>query len=372
MFPNFHQKIIHFSTSNEKNKMSKKRMIWISVIIAVLVLLALPKLFQTNDVKPMMGKPGGPQPAMKVGVYVVKKQDLKNIIQSVGNIMAEEEVELRCETQGRVVKINFNEGDEIKKSQLLIKINDADLQAQLNKAVATKKLKEETEHRNKILLAKGGISQETYDISTTDLSSATADIDLIKEQIRKTELVAPFDGLIGLRSISEGSYVNNSNIIARLQNVKHIKIEFAVPEKYAPLIKKGNEIIFKVEGQHQDFTAKIYAIESRIDPVNRNILVRAICDNSERKLLPGAFAKVNVTLQNNPDALMIPTQSIAPILKGQKVFIVKGDSVVEQKIEIGTRTDLNVEVTKGIKEGDSIVVQGVIQMRNGAKIKVVK
>jgi membrane fusion protein (multidrug efflux system) len=352
--------------------MSRKRITWTAIIIVAILLLAIPKLIPKQDGKPLSGaRPGGPQPHVKVTVYVVKKQDLKNTIQSVGNIMAEEEVELRSETQGRVVKINFREGDEVKKGQVLVKINDADLQAQLNKAVAAKKLKEETEQRNRQLLAKGGISQETYDMSATDLSGAIADIDLLKEQIRRTEVIAPFDGLIGLRSISEGGYLNNTNIIARLQDTKRVKIEFSVPEKYSSMIRDGNEIVFRVEGQNRDFYAKIYAIEPKIDPVSRNIIVRAICDNSDRKLLPGAFAKVNVTLQNNPDALLIPTQSVVPILKGQKVFLVKGDSVIERNIEIGTRTDVNVEVTKGVQEGDSIVVQGVIQMRPGARVRVI-
>ena len=177
---------------------------------------------------------------------------------------------------------------------------------------------------------------------------------------------------IGLRNISEGGYLTNANIIARLQDMRRIKIEFSVPEKYISLIKNGNDIEFNVEGRPDDFHAKIYAIEPKIDPISRNIIVRAICDNSDRKLLPGAFAKVKVNLQNNPDALLIPTQSIVPILKGQKVFIVKGDSAVEQRVEIGTRTDINVEVTKGIHEGDSIVVNGVIQMKQGAKVKVTK
>lgn len=354
--------------------MNKKRIIWTIIIIAALALLAIPKLLpKKTDAKGAKGgKGGGPMPPVNISVYVVKKQDLKNTLQAVGNVMAEDEVELRSESQGRVTKIGFEEGQEVRKGQLLLKINDADLQAQLKKALSTKKLKEETDKRNKQLLEKGGISQETYDMSSTDLNAANADVDLLKEQIRRTEVIAPFDGLVGLKSISEGGFINNTTIIARLQNIKRVKIEFSIPEKYASMIKKGNEIVFTVEGQSKEFTAKIYAIEPKIDPVNRNIVVRAICDNSQRKLLPGAFAKVNVTLQNNPDALMIPTQSVIPILKGQKVFVVKGDSATEQKIEIGSRNDATVEVTKGLKEGDSIIVQGVIQIKPGSKVRIGK
>ncbi len=354
--------------------MNKKNIIRTAIFIVILALLAIPKLMCNKDAEKMQsgGKQGMKQTRFNVSVYVVKKQDLVNTIQAVGNLLADEEVELRSETQGRVVKINFQEGENVKKGQLLLKINDADLQAQLTKAIDAKKLKEQTQSRNKQLLAKGGISQETYDMSSTDLSGAIADINLIKEMIRRTEVVAPFDGQIGLRNISEGGYLTNANIISRLQDMRRIKVEFSVPEKYISMIKKGNDIEFAIEGRRELFKAKIYAIEPKIDPISRNILVRSICDNSNKNLLPGSFAKVKVTLQNNPDALMIPTQSIVPILKGQKIYIVKGDSVIEQKIEIGARTDINVEVTKGIIEGDSVVVNGVIQMKPGAKVKVVK
>lgn len=354
--------------------MNRKNIIRTIIVIVVIGLLAIPKIMCNSGDEKMQanGKQGMKQPRFNVTVYVVKKQDLVNTIQSVGNLLANEEVELRSETQGRVVKINFEEGEIVKKGQLLVKINDADLQAQLTKAIDAKKLKEQTESRNKQLLAKGGISQETYDMSATDLSGAIADINLLKELIRRTEVIAPFDGQIGLRNISEGGYLSNANIIARLQDMRRIKVEFSVPEKYISMIKKGNDIDFSIEGRANTFNAKIYAIEPKIDPISRNILVRAVCDNNNKSLLPGSFAKVKVTLQNNPDALLIPTQSIVPILKGQKIYLVKGDSVIEQKIDIGNRTDVNVEVTKGIHEGDSVVVNGVIQMKQGAKVKVVK
>jgi membrane fusion protein (multidrug efflux system) len=209
-------------------------------------------------------------------------------------------------------------------------------------------------------------------MSLTELNTANADIDLLKEQIRRTEVTAPFDGLVGLRSISEGGFLNNTNIIARLQNIKRVKIEFSVPEKYAPQLRRGNTITFTVEGQAEEFRADIYAIEPRIDPVNRNVVVRALCANPQRKLLPGAFARISVALESNPRALMVPTQSVVPVLKGQKVYLVRGDSAVDQKVEIGARNDSTVEITKGLKEGDSVIVSGVIQMKPGIRVNVAR
>lgn len=352
--------------------MNKKQIIWTIVIIAIIALLTLFKISSNKSQSANNGKKKGPPAPISVGVYVVKKSVLNNSIQTVGNILANEEVDLKSEAQGKVVKINFNEGQQVQKGQWLVKINDADLQAQLKKALSTKKLKDETEKRNKQLLNKGAISAETYDLSLTDLNSINADIDLLKEQIRRTEIIAPFNGLIGLRNISEGSFINNTVAISRLQNIDQVKIEFAIPEKYTSKIRSGMLINFTVEGQKEVFTAKIYAIDPKIDPVNRNVIARAICSNPNKKLLPGAFAKVNITLDSNPDALLIPTQAIVPILKGQKVFLVQGDSAIEKQVTIGNRNDLTVEVIDGLNENDSVIVQGVIQMKKGVKVKVSK
>lgn len=352
--------------------MNKKQIIWTIVIIAIIALLTLFKISSNKSQSANNGKKKGPPAPISVGVYVVKKSVLNNSIQTVGNILANEEVDLKSEAQGKVVKINFNEGQQVQKGQWLVKINDADLQAQLKKALSTKKLKDETEKRNKQLLNKGAISAETYDLSLTDLNSINADIDLLKEQIRRTEIIAPFNGLIGLRNISEGSFINNTVAISRLQNIDQVKIEFAIPEKYTSKIRSGMLINFTVEGQKEVFTAKIYAIDTKIDPVNRNVIARAICSNPNKKLLPGAFAKVNITLDSNPDALLIPTQAIVPILKGQKVFLVQGDSAIEKQVTIGNRNDLTVEVIDGLNENDSVIVQGVIQMKKGVKVKVTK
>lgn len=351
--------------------MTKKRIIWIVVIVIVVVLLALPKIMPKQP-KNVTSRAAGKGAPIKVTVFVTKKENLEENIQVAGNIIAMEAVDLRSETQGRVVKIFFDEGSEVKKGQLLVKINDADLKAQLKKAIATQALKEETEKRNKQLLAKGAISQETYDLSATEVNTINADIDMVKEQIRRTEIVAPFDGLIGLRYISEGSYVTNASQVASLQSINQVKIEFSIPEKYASKIRKGSDITFSIDGNDETFKAKVYAIEPKIDPSTRNVMMRAICSNQSRKLLPGGFARVSVGIADNPHALNIPTQSVVPILKGQKVYIVKGDSAVERVIRTGIRGDVSIEVTEGLNPGDSVIVDGVIYIKPGSKVKVVK
>lgn len=346
--------------------MKKKDIIYIIFGVVILGLLVWPKLKpNTNTQAPSASKKNMPT---KVKTLLIEPQASERRIETTGNIMADEEVVLYPETQGRIVKINFAEGAQVKKGELLLKINDSDLQAQLKKATATKKLKEDTEKRNKTLLEKGAISNELYDIASTELSSINADIDLLKEQIRKTEIRAPFNGVIGLRNISEGSYVTPTTRIAALQNINQIKVEFSVPEKYANTIQKGSIVLFTTEGKKQ-LQAKIYAIEPKIDDVTRNVIMRAICANPKQEILPGSFAKVSIVASTNTKAYLLPTQAIVPILKGQKVYVAQGDSVIERKVKTGVRKDDVIEVTEGLKAGDEVVVEGVMYLRNGAKIR---
>ena len=337
------------------------------VIITSVVLLALPKIFET----PKQAKKGAMtnQP-VSVSVYQATFETLKKITYSSGNILADEEAILMPEIQGRIVEILFEEGKPVKKGQLLVKLNDAEWQAQLKRAVVSKKMKLETEKRNKILLQKGALSQEAYDQSLTDLQMNDAEIELLNEQIRKTEIKAPFDGIIGLRDVSVGDVVNSTNSIATIQKIDQVKLEFPISEKYVNQIKRGSTIRFSLDAQTDTSTAIIYAIEPRIDEVTRNVMVRARSDNKNGKLIPGSFVRIVLPLSENKSTLMIPSQSVVPILKGQKVFVVVGDSIIEKKIMTGVRNDTKVEVISGLEENDRVVVKGVIYMRQGAKVKI--
>lgn len=346
-----------------------RRIIYYLIVVVIIGLLAWPKIFPKNaNTNNPNGTASKPNP-IKVKVVVAQKQNIATTIQAIGNVMADEEVELKAETQGKITQIYFTEGSQVAKGKLLIKIDDGSLQAQLNKTLITKKLKEQTEKRNKQLLEKGGISAELYDISLTELNATKADIELLQDQIKHTQITAPFNGKIGLKYVSVGSFVNTTLKIASIQKIDKVKIEFSIPERYVSQVKNGTNIQFMVDGIQNSFNANIYAIEPKIDLVNRNVLIRAVCNNADGKLLPGMFAKVSVTLDNKSGVFLIPTQSIIPILKGQKVFIVKGDSAVEQKVEVSGRNDINVEVINGLKTGDSVVTSGIIQMKQGVKVK---
>lgn len=312
----------------------------------------------------------GKKPATPVTVYVVKGQDFSNTISLSGSIEANEQIEIRSEVSGIVETIAFTEGSSVTKGQVLFKVNDIELRAQLAQAKTKESLASENERRAKLLLQKEAISQEEYDIASADYRTAKAQTQLIQAQIGKTTVRAPFSGKIGLRSISPGTYVTPTTLIAKLVSTNPLKITFSIPEKYATEISKNNTITFTVPNVKETFTAKIYALEPAIEATTRTLQIRALTDNSNGKLLPGTFANIELPLKNIKDAIIIPTEAIVPIQDGKKVFIANHGKAKEVKVETLTRTDKAVVITSGLKIGDTVLTSGVMSLKDEADIKV--
>lgn len=313
---------------------------------------------------------GRPDMVVPVKAHIVSLETLSNSVYTTGTILANEEVELRSEISGKIIKILFKEGSYVNKGDLLIKINDADLQAQLRRAESKVKLSEEKESRQRQLRDGNLISQEEYDNTVGELNVNQADYDLIKAQIDKTEIRAPFGGIVGLRSVSEGSYVTTATVMARLQDFNSIKVDFSIPEKYSTSVKTGDELEFKISGSNRLFQAKVYAIEPKINPGTRTLQIRAICNSSYKELIPGAFANVELNLKQIVDAILIPTVSIVPELKGQKVFLYKNGIVNAQNVEIGIREETRVQIISGLQKGDTVITSGILQVKPKSKVKI--
>lgn len=312
----------------------------------------------------------GKKPATPVTFYVVKGQDFSNTISLSGSIEANEQIEIRSEVSGIVENIAFTEGSSVTKGQVLFKVNDIELRAQLAQAKTKESLASENERRAKLLLQKEAISQEEYDIASADYRTAKAQTQLIQAQIGKTTVRAPFSGKIGLRSISPGTYVTPATLIAKLVSTNPLKITFSIPEKYATEISKNNTITFTVPNVKETFTAKIYALEPSIEATTRTLQIRALTDNSNGKLLPGTFANIELPLKNIKDAIIIPTEAIVPIQDGKKVFIANNGKAKEVKVETLTRTDKDVVITSGLKIGDTVLTSGVMSLKDEADIKI--
>ncbi len=316
-------------------------------------------------------KPSSKGQAILVTAYIVAPQTIDNKVQVTGSIMANEEVELKTETAGKITGLYIKEGSRVKKGELLVKINDADLQGQLKKIQNMIKLDSENEFREKKLLDAKGISQEEYDVALNKLNADKADEDIIKAQIAKTEIKAPFDGVVGLRNVSEGSYISNATTVAFVVELDPVKIDFSIPEKYMNEVKTRDEVIFSVAGIKKDFIGIIYAIEPRIDMTSRTIEIRAHASNKDQKLLSGAFASIELVLKKKENIIMVPTQSIIPALKAQKVFLAKNGKAVPAMVETGMRTDASIEITNGLQVGDTVITTGIMQLRPNVPVKVI-
>jgi membrane fusion protein (multidrug efflux system) len=309
-----------------------------------------------------------------VGGMIIAPKLLENNIITTGNVIANEEVELRSEVPGRIVAINFEEGSLVNKGSLLLKIDDRELQARLKKLQVDEKQAKDDLYRKEKLLELKAVSQEEYDKAFNTHGITLAEIELIRTQISKTEIYAPFTGQIGLRQVSPGGFVSSTTLVARLQQTEPVKVDFAIPEKYRGKVQKGTLIKFRVEGNENSFTGHVYAIEPKIDPATRNVSLRAVCPNQGGTLVPGSFAKVDILLDNIPDALVIPSEAIIPQMNGEKVFVCRDGKARSQIIETGIRTEREVEVTSGLKPGDTLITTGLLQLREdaGVKIRLVK
>lgn len=359
----------------------KKYAAWVAIGAAVAA-LAIPKVLpraqegapkaanaqsKEND-KPKTSS-GENRSALRVSTVVIASQPFSEVLTSTGSMRAEESVELQAEINGKVVAINFAEGAHVNENQLLVKLNDADLRATRQRAVQRKALATLREQRLAKLVKEGVTRQDEYDAAWNDLQVQQAEIELAEAQIAKTEIRAPFSGVVGLRYVSEGAFVNAQTRIATLQRLDRLKIDFSIPEKYAGRIKSGMPITFTVAGGDRRFTGEIYAFDPRIDAGTRSVLLRAVCPNHEGRLLPGAFANVELALTQTNDAILVPAEAVIPGLTDKNVFVLHDGKAARRVVETGTRTASQVQILAGLKKGDVLITSGLQQMRDGLAVK---
>jgi membrane fusion protein (multidrug efflux system) len=304
--------------------------------------------------------------------FIVKPTLIDQTISISGTLKPFEETVLMPDVVGRVVKINLEEGKFVTQGTLLIKLFDEDLQAQLHKSMAQLDLAEQTQERQSELMKISGISQLDYDQSVLQVHSIKADVEVLKAQIRKTEVIAPFDGIIGLRNVSLGAEVTPSTPLVTIRAVKQLKLDFSVPEKYANQVKKGSKVQFTVQGDDKKYEAEVSATEEGIDPVTRNLKVRAIVKINTTSLVSGAFANVEFKLNENNHALMVPTQAIIPRERDKQLIVVKSGKAAFVKVKTNIRQAAMIEVTDGIAAGDTIVTTGLLFIKPGISLRFSK
>jgi membrane fusion protein (multidrug efflux system) len=349
--------------------MKKKTAIVLVCVAAALVALALPKLRPQEKSPSNTGRSGaGRGGVMTVRTEIIHLEKINDRVVTVGTILPNEEVEIRSEISGKIEKIYFDEGSRVHKGDILIKINDEELQAQLLRAKSRETLAEQQRARAQEMLNQDLVSQEEYDRAATDLAVAKAEAQLISAQIGKATIRAPFGGAIGLRYVSDGAYITPAARIATLQDDHQVKIDFSIPEKYAGVVEEGDKIAFTAPGSKEPHTGIVYARESKIDAATRTLRIRALSPNEDGVFTAGAFANVEVVLAER-EALVAPSFALVPELKGQKVFLYKGGKAVPQSVEIGVRTEEKVEISGGVQEGDTLITSGMLQLRPGMTVR---
>ena len=345
-------------------------------LLSVIFFLILSSVITScGDKKKDADSPAGAQmqqQAIIADAMIVSTRSLSADIEIPGTILANETTEIHPEVSGRVVELNVREGTFVSKGSLLAKLYDGDLQAQLRKLDVQLQIAEQTEKRQAELIKIQGISQQEYDLSLLGVSNLKADIDILKEAVRKTEIRAPFSGKLGLKNISDGAYVTSATIITTISQVNLLKVQFNVPEKYGSQLRTGQSINFTVDGSSKTYSANIIASEVKMDENTRSLAIRGIVNNGDASLIPGVFAKVKIVLGQNEHAIMIPTIVVQPLGRKKLVYLYKGGKSIPADITTGIRDSSSVQVLTGLSVGDTVITTGLLFLRPGADIKLKK
>ena len=308
------------------------------------------------------------KPPVAVDVIVAANSDFSSDIEVNGTVLSEEMVELHPEAGGRLTYLNIPDGARVSAGTVLARVNDADLQAQLQQQKVQLELATKTEERLRKLLAVNGVDQAAYDAALSQVNLYNANINVLRAQIDKTVIKAPFDGKLGLRLVSEGAYVSTSTVIGTLQETNKVKIDFSIPESYEKLVKLGQTLQIRTNTSSDELQATVSAVEPQINTATRNIKVRARL--TKGNVTPGAFVKV--VLSQKIKGIVVPTNAVIPDALASQLVLVKNGKAVYQDIETGIRTSSMVEVTSGVQLGDTIVVSGVLYVRPNGNVKIKK
>ena len=309
------------------------------------------------------GKGGGQR--LAVQVYVVRATSLTDEVAATGSVLAEESVIIKSELSGKITSLNIKEGQAVSKGQLLFSINADEAQAGIRKQEYNIKLFRNQEKRQRTLLDKEYISAQEYETSNNQLLTAQADLQALRATLAKAYVRAPFAGVLGLSTATVGTYVSPGAEITTLSKVRPVKIDFAVPGRFASNVRVGDVVSVLDEANNKNYEAKVYAIDPQIDPVSRTQPVRARFANRNNELRPGAFVRVNLQLGETESALQIPTESVIPEASGYSVYTVKNNKMVPKKVKIGIRSDKVIQIISGLAVGDSVLRTGILQVKPG-------
>jgi membrane fusion protein (multidrug efflux system) len=307
---------------------------------------------------------------MAVQGYLAEYSTIENVIEANGNLVANEEVFIKSELPGKLIRLYFKEGNWVKAGQLLAKTDGTQLYVNREKMKVALELAESELDRGKSLLDVKGITQEEVDRLENQVKSIQADLKINQVQRNKTKIYAPFSGMLGLKQVSIGAYITPSDPIVQLQQIHPIKLEFEVPEKYLNRIGRNQELSFTVQGQDEVYQAKVYTKGTEISPTTRTFKVRGITANRKRELLPGQFANIRLITSTNNQAILIPTDAVIPVLGGKIVYLTKNGKATSTHVVTGDRQSDLIEIQEGVSAGDTVLVSGLLALSDGVPVNV--
>jgi membrane fusion protein (multidrug efflux system) len=346
------------------------------LLICLVATLLIPACSSKDKKNEKPAGPGGAKagapPVSKVDAYVVKTSSLSDNLELPGSLIANESTPINPEISGRLVYLNATEGKTVGKGTLIAKIYDGDLTAQLNKLQIQARVQQQTAKRYEELLKIQGVSQQEYDLAKLDISNVQADMAIIRSNIMRTEIRAPFTGTLGLKQISPGAYVTPATVITTIRQNSQLKLDYSLPERYSNKLKTGQLVSFTAEGSDKVYNAKILATESGVSEDNRSLTIRAIVTNNDGRLLPGQFVKVLTNFDPDPNAIMIPSQAVIPQARGKQVAVYRNGVANFIDVETGVRDSASVQITAGLKVGDTIITTGLMSLKPKGKVQLGK
>ncbi|MBK7232399.1 MAG: efflux RND transporter periplasmic adaptor subunit [Saprospiraceae bacterium] len=313
-----------------------------------------------------------PKKPMGVEAWLVTSEAIEEKLRLPASIVANEFTEIKPELNGKILQINFKDGQAVSKGQWLFKLNDADPQARISKLRIQKEILLNTEKRQKELLQLQAIGQQEYDLALLQLRNAEADIKILETEIEKHLVRAPFSGTLGIRQISPGAVVTPSTVLVGITDLSSVKIQFPLPEKYISTISKGDLIDCKINGINHPLKAKILSSESSLDPNTRALMVSAQMIDKSVKLYHGLFAEVILDLRLKQSGMMVPTQAIIPQARDKKLVVLKNGLAEFISVELGVRDSSKVEILKGITEGDTVIISGLMGVKPKSPVNIIK
>lgn len=316
------------------------------------------------------GPPGGPPTTVES--TVVKPQQLRSSVHAVGTVLADASARLRAEAPGQILQLHFEDGQQVARGDRLFTIEATVLEAEVNEARANVEQSEAAYNRAKELIKSQLVSATDYDSARANYNVAVARLLSSEARLSKTVIRAPFDGTVGLRMINIGDYATIGQELVDVVRLDPLRLDFSIPETLLAHVKPGQNIDVSVGAYPGElFEGIISAIAPAIDVAGHSVAIRARLPNPDLKLRPGLFARVSVTMDVKPDALMVPEQAIWPIGQDKTVFVVIDGKAVQKTVQIGQRQDNLVEVVSGLSPGDEVVTAGQLKIFDGAAVNTI-